>query len=425
MNDFLKAFDKVIGYADEKRKLMPVCDIMRNPDKYKRLGVAMPSGALLQGEPGYGKTLMAKCFIEACGVPYFTCRKDKADGDFINHLKKCFDDAAASAPAIVFLDDMDKFANEDHDHKNAEEYVAVQACIDNVKGQDVFVIATTNDLYNLPDSLLRAGRFDINLIICGLEAEDQIKLIRHFLEDKAFIEDVSPEEISQILGGGVSCAELEKIINDAAIKVAFENRDTVTRDDIILACLNQRFGGAECSVRPCEEKRVITAYHEAGHVVVSEILSPNSINFASIKAYRSTSNGLTSHVDMGYSDESFESRCNRVTGMLAGKAAIEIVFGTIDMGARSDLWNAREYLERLRDQSAAFGFEYQNDWSFSAKTQRNAEMVIIKELNRHYAEAKNILSANRPFLDAVAEALLAKETIFAADIADIKTALNL
>ena len=425
MQDFLKAFDKVIGYDDEKRKLMPICDMMRNPDKYKNLGVVMPSGALLQGEPGYGKTLLAKCFIEACGVTCFVCRKDKADGDFIDYMRKCFNDAMNSAPAIVFLDDMDKFANEDKDHKNAEEYVAIQACIDNVKGKDVFVIATTNDLNNLPDSLLRAGRFDINLIIRGLEAEDQIKLISHFLSNKAFVETISPEEIWQILGGGISCAELEKIINDAAMKVAFEGRDTVTRDDIVLACLNQHFGGTESSKQKSEERRLAIAYHEAGHVVVGEVLIPNCISLASIKTYRASGAGVTCHFDAGELENSCEQRKNRVSGMLAGKAATEIVFGTIDLGTKSDLQHAREMLEDMRDDNAVFGFEYQADWLTSDITRNAAEQIISAELSKLYEIARNVLLANRSFLDAVANALLEKETIFAADIVAIKKELGI
>ncbi len=423
MKEYLKAFDKVIGYEDEKRKLMPICDMMRDPDKYKKLGVVMPSGALLQGEPGYGKTLLAKCFIEACGAPCFVCRKDKADGDFINYMRKCFDDAMASAPAIVFLDDMDKFANEDKDHKNAEEYVAIQACIDNVKGKDVFVIATTNDLNNLPDSLLRAGRFDINLIIRGLEAEDQIKLIEHFLSNKAFVETMSPKEIWQILGGGISCAELEKIINDAAMKVAFEGRDTVTRDDIVLACLNQHFGGTESSTQRSEERRLAIAYHEAGHVVVGEILIPNSISLASIKPYRASGAGVTCHFDAGELENDYEQRKNRVSGMLAGKAATEIVFGTVDLGTKIDLRNARDMLDDMRDDNAVYGFEYQINWLSSDSTRRTAEQVVSAELSKLYEIARNVLLANRPFLDAVANALLEKETIFAADIAAIKKEL--
>ena len=424
MKDFLKAFDKVIGYDDEKRKLMPICDMMRNFDKYKKLGVVMPSGALLQGEPGFGKTLLAKCFIEACGVPYFLCRKDKPDGAFIDHMKKCFDDAVAAAPAIVFLDDMDKFANEDEDHRNAEEYVAVQSCIDNVKGKNVFVIATTNELDKLPESLLRAGRFDINLIIQGLDKEEQIQLIKHFLKSKSFLEEIPPEQIQNIIGGWVSCAELEKIINDAAIKVAFENRTTVNREDIIFACLNHHFGGAATARTCSEERRRRMAYHEAGHVVVREVLDPNVVNLVSIKSYKSSSDGITCYFNDGEA-KTFESIINQVCGALGGKASTEIVFKEIDTGTWSDLNMAKNTIEKLRDRNAAFGFEYQTEWHTSESTRKKAEDILSTEMNKCYDKAKAVIMEHRDFLDAVAEALLEKETLFSTDIGEIKQRLNL
>lgn len=423
MKEYLKAFDKVIGYDDEKRKLIPVCDMMRNPEKYKKLGVSMPHGAVLQGDPGYGKTLLSKCFIEACGVPYFICRKDKADGNFIDYLKECFDKAVSEAPAIVFLDDMDKFANEDAGHKNTEEYVAVQACMDNVKDKDVFVIATTNESRRLPDSLLRAGRFDINLEINGLDKESQIKLIDYFLKTKSFVENVSAKEIWNIIGSGISCAELEKIINDAAIKAAFDERDTVTRDDVIQSCLDHHFGGVDLSKQPGKEFLLAIAYHEAGHIVVSEALDPNSVSLASIKAYHSSNGGVTCYFEQAESPKFVSGKMNKVIRDLAGKAAIEIVFKEIDTGTYSDLYHAKILLDDIRDDIAAFGFDFLTNWGSlrdSDKAREKAEYVMKMEIKKLYEKAKTILIENRPFLDAIANLLLEKQTIFCEDIQGAK-----
>lgn len=426
MKDYLKAFDKIIGYGDEKRKLMPICDMMRNPEKYKKLGVVIPSGAILQGPPGYGKTLMCKCFIEACGVPYFVCRKDKADGDFVNYIKKCFDDAAEQAPAIVFLDDMDKFANEDQDHKNAEEYVAVQACIDNVKGKNVFVIATTNDMYNLPDSLLRAGRFDINLEMCGLEQDDQIKLIEHFLSNKPFVESVSSKDIWNIIGGCTSCAELEKIINDAAMEAAFKGQETLTREDFIVGCLNFHFGGAPSSRVRSKEELLSCAYHEAGHAVVAEVLMPKSIGLISIKPYRATgSDGVTTYDRIFEGEDSYDKSIIIATASLGGKAATEIVFNKLDLGTKIDIRHARRVLEELRDNNAAFGFDKQEYYGCGQTITEEGNRIISNELDRLYSVAKKVLIENRAFLDAIANALLEKETLLAEDIQAIKKELKL
>jgi AAA+ superfamily predicted ATPase len=158
--DLADFFAPVIGYKSIKKELIRICDIMRNRDFYAKLGVSVPSGLLLSGEPGLGKTLMANCFIKASGRTAFVCRKDKPDGDFVKHIKNTFEEAVKFAPSIVFLDDMDKFANGDEYHKNSEEFVTVQSCIDDCKGKEVFVLATINDNDSIPSSLLRAGRFD-------------------------------------------------------------------------------------------------------------------------------------------------------------------------------------------------------------------------------------------------------------------------
>ena len=427
MENYYSVFDKIIGYESVKKTLMPICDMFRNPEKYKKLGVIMPSGALLQGEPGFGKTLMAKCFIEACGVQYFTCRKDKSDGEFLNYMKKCFEDAETCAPAIVFLDDMDKFANEDQDHKNAEEYVAVQACIDSVKGKNVFVIATTNELNNLPNSLLRAGRFDIKLTMNGLGKEDQIKLIAHFLKDKPVDTDFNCENIWHILGGDTSCAELEKIINDAALKIAFENKSTITHQDIVEACLKHHFGVVSSLDKEVTEKDKIVAYHEAGHTVVTEILDPGRVGLVSIQAYKEGDNsGVTSYISREMGEYiSFKIRENNILADLGGRAATEIVYGTKDMGSGGDINNAKRKVRILRDDYYVYGFTEFDHWNASEESKARADRVVETELNKLYEKAKEIISNNREFLDALANALLEKKTIFSEDIKVIKQNLGL
>ncbi|MBQ7643195.1 MAG: ATP-binding protein [Clostridia bacterium] len=156
----MKEFDKTVGYKNVKIELERICDIIRNPEKYRKLGVSTPKGLLLYGNPGLGKTLMAKCVVEASGRKSYVLRKTMPDGDFVKEISAIFSEAKENAPSVVFLDDIDKFANEDDYHKNAEEYVTIQSCIDDCKDEEVFVLATANELDSLPDSLLRAGRFE-------------------------------------------------------------------------------------------------------------------------------------------------------------------------------------------------------------------------------------------------------------------------
>jgi len=146
----MNTFDKIIGYDSIKEELLQIVDMIHNKEIFEDLGAKLPQGVLLAGDPGLGKTLMAKCFIEAAGIPSFTIRRDKGNDDFVGGITETFMKAKENAPSIVFLDDMDKFANEDDRHCDAEEYVAVQSGIDEVKGYDVFVLATVNNFDKLP-----------------------------------------------------------------------------------------------------------------------------------------------------------------------------------------------------------------------------------------------------------------------------------
>lgn len=142
----MSKFDMIIGYTATKKELKQIADTLRNRDVYDKLGVSAPRGLLLHGQPGVGKSLMASAIIEASERPAFVCRKDKPNGDFIKEIKATFDKAIADAPSIVYLDDMDKFANGDERHPDAEEYVTVQSALTKRKAKNVFVLATANNL---------------------------------------------------------------------------------------------------------------------------------------------------------------------------------------------------------------------------------------------------------------------------------------
>ena len=156
----MSAFDRVIGYETIKNELLQICDMIHNREIYEELGAKLPQGILLYGDPGLGKTLMAKSFIEESGLKAYIVRRNKGNDDFIGDITDTFRKAKENTPCVIFLDDMDKFAYEDSDHRDAEEYVAVQSGIDEVKNCDVFILATANEIWKLPRSLVRSGRFD-------------------------------------------------------------------------------------------------------------------------------------------------------------------------------------------------------------------------------------------------------------------------
>ena len=168
----MKEFDAIIGYSAVKKELEQIADVLKNDVPYKRLGVTPPHGLLIHGEPGVGKTLMATALVKASGRKVFICRKDQPNGDFVKAIKNAFDQAASETPSIIFLDDMDKFSNGDERHPDAEEYVTVQSCIDEIRDKEVFVLATANNLRCLPRSLLRAARFHHIIPIDAPHGED-------------------------------------------------------------------------------------------------------------------------------------------------------------------------------------------------------------------------------------------------------------
>lgn len=239
----MSAFDKVIGYEKEKEELIQLCDMAKNPEKYAALGVKLPRGVLLHGVPGVGKTLMATALVEEMGRVCYTCRKDKANETFIDTVRNIFEEAKAHAPSVIFPDALDKFAA-DSDSRNPEEFIAVQSGIDEVKGTDVFVVATANEIRELPRSLCRAGRFDRVLEICPPNRKEATEIVRHYLSDKKVSAEVTAESVARLMDGN-SCAALESVLNEAGIYAGFDNKSEIGREHIVRAVLRDIFDADE------------------------------------------------------------------------------------------------------------------------------------------------------------------------------------
>ncbi|MBQ8196890.1 MAG: AAA family ATPase [Clostridia bacterium] len=415
-----KTFEPVIGYKSIKNEMIKICDIMRNSEFYSKLGVSVPNGLLLSGEPGLGKTLMANCFIKASGRTAFVCRKDKPDGDFVNHIKSTFDEAVKNAPSIVFLDDMDKFANGDEYHKNSEEFVTVQSCIDDSKNKEVFVLATINDEDAIPISLLRAGRFDNRIEVNSPKGEDAEKIVEHYIKKKNFVSDVDVKTITKLLNGA-SCAELETVINQAGVYAGFNRKEKIEMDDIVRACLRIIHNAPEREQAHSPEVLKAVAYHEAGHAVIAEVLEPGSVNFVSVRSHGGSTGGFTNY----YQPEEYwikeQYMENRVTVILGGKAATETVFGETDVGANKDLHRAFDIVERFVDDYCSNGFDrwlQGREYSNGAVERRDMQMAI--EMENFYKKAKKILIDNREFLDKLATALINKDVLTSVEIEAIK-----
>lgn len=416
----MDAFEKIKGYKEIKTELLRINDILCNYEKYEKLGVKMPAGLLLYGDPGVGKTTMAKSLIEASGRKAFICRKNKPDGEFVTEIVELFADAVQNAPSIVLLDDLDKFANGNGKNRDEEEYVTVQSCIDEVKGADVFVIATANYIDNLPGSLRRAGRLDKTICVSGPREQEAEEIIRYYLSQKSYIDEIDAKEIAKMLNGR-SCAVLESVINEAGIYAGFDDRDKICMNDILKAVLRIVYDAPECKEPLNTHIEKIVACHEAGHAIVSEILSPGSVGLVTVKKNTGKTGGFTTNCnpeDFWFSKKEME---NRVISVLAGKAASELMFGVADVGCNSDLHRAFDLVERFIDNYCAYGFDtWAQSSSKSDALMARRESFMSAEMNRYLEEARRLIMDNWDYLNRVMNVLIDEKFITGARVRELK-----
>ena len=415
----MNAFDKVIGYKATKRELLQLCDMLRNREIYEEMGARLPHGLLLYGDPGLGKTLLARCFVEESGLHTITVRRDKGGDTFIDGITQAFASAKTKAPSIVLLDDMDKFANEDDTHCDAPEYAAVQAGIDDVKDTGVFVIATANDIRKLPSSLRRSGRFDRKIGLRAPTASDAEEIITHYLKTKRVSDSVNMEDLTRMMRYN-SCAELETILNEAAVRAAFARKTGIDMEDMVSVVLKQQYGAQEDMPRVSDEVIEKVALHEAGHLVVCEALCPGRVGFSSLL----------------HSDENrfggFIHCCKYLSGSLSaiialgGKAAVEMRYaGQVAEGCSDDIARAVNCIREAAAKEGALGFSLLNvesDSSSNMSESLNArsEAAVQAELERYYGKARALLAQNEAFLKEITEALVMKKTLLYSDIQAIR-----
>ncbi len=411
-------FEEIIGYEDIKKELRIISDILNNPEVYKKMGAGLNNGLMLIGEPGTGKTTMANCLIKASGRKAYVCRKKASDGKFVKQIVDLFDMAKINAPSIVLLDDLDKFSDEDEDY-DAEELVAVQSCIDEVKDSDVFVVATVNNQLKIPYSLMRPGRLGKKLMVRMPKDREAEEIVKHYLDKTNISSDLDEVSIARMLTDE-SCATLESVISCAAEKAAYGRQEEVTMENIIEACLDLVFEAPKSSKRLSERAMRKIAYHEAAHAVVAEILDPGSVSIASI---RETEGGDYGFVRYQRSEEldglSAKYYEDRIKISLAGKAATELVFGETDLGANNDIHNAFDRARCLVDNYCMYGFQ---NWIEDRNTEvsagnRNRAMAMVVE--RNYLEVKRLLVEHRELLDKMASELMKKTTLIYSDIQSI------
>ena len=420
----MSAFDKVIGYEKEKEELYQLCDMAKNPEKYAALGVRLPRGILLRGVPGVGKTLMASALIEEMGEGRnrYVLRKDKSNEEFVESISKTFQEAKENAPSVIFLDDLDKFAS-DSDSRNPEELIAVQSGIDEVKGADVFVVATVNEIRELPRSLRRAGRFDRVLEICPPNRKEAVEIVRHYLKDKKVAADVTAESVARLMDGN-SCAALESVLNEAGIYAGYENKPEIGREHIVRAVLRDIFEADESVNEMSAAAKEEVAFHEAGHAVAALAFDAESVGLISVRPSKSDARGVTQIFKSENYFGSYDRMHERVIALLAGKAAVELKYGRLDVGAASDIDRASAIVQRFIVDYAASGFALFHHDNHDGISSCNQEDGITAErsamLSRCYEEAKDVLRKNWAFVEKLAAALVERDTLVFEEIAELR-----
>ena len=412
-------FKNIIGYEKEKQTLKRIIDILNNTEKYKKIGSSIPHGLLMYGVPGTGKTTMAKEFIRCVNRKSFIVRKTKSDGSFIEYIKEIFDKAKKCQPSIILLDDLDKFSVVEGKSENQEEYVVVQSCIDeiNESKEDVFIFATANNIYSLPISLRRTGRFDIKMEILNPKEKDVYEICKYYLTKKKIDNNINIRNISYILTNS-NCSDLEKVCNQAGIYAAYNNKEKIEMEELVRAALENVYKDnlEECNVS--NEYDINVAYHEAGHALIGELLEPGSVSFITIMLSDSHTKGVTKYhenenyyYDIKYTD-------NRVKTLLAGKAATEIVYKTCDTGSSSDLNKAYDIVcsnifDDFRynfDDRASINF-HESDEVTKSYNEKTSEIIT-----KYYNEVKELLIINRDKLDKLANNLYKKKILFKNEI---------
>ena len=437
-------FSDVAGNEAAKQDLSEVVDFLKNPKKYEKVGAKIPRGVLLAGDPGTGKTLMARAVAGEAGVPFFSISGSEFAEMFVgvgaSRVRDLFAKAKKNSPSIIFIDEIDAVAHKRdarggagrEDEQTLNQILVEMDGFDNESG--VIVIAATNRVDMLDKALLRPGRFDRHVNVTLPERKDRIEILKVHFKNKPVANNVDLDALAAKTAGS-SGADLANIANEAAIGAARNNRKEITNDDVTEAFERVAIGPERKSKVMNEQERKITAYHEAGHAIVGHVLPDSDPVHKVTIIPRGRTGGVTWFLppeDRSYKNV-YELK-DVLARAMGGRVAERLILGTdgITTGASSDLQHvaelAREMVSeegmgvKLRDQ--VFNTNEVNFFGDRAKiySEKTSEIIdaeieaLTKEAN---ARAEAVLKANKKYLDELAAALLEKETLEEKEVATI------
>ena len=409
--------EKVIGYESTKEILRQILDILKRPEVYKRKGISIPRGLLMESDPGLGKSLLASILMEESERKPFVFRKTSQENSFLDELRAVFAMAKEDAPSILLLEDLNLYVESTSPY--APEWACLQACIDDAKDTDLFVIATTNDTRYMPPSLLRPGRFDYVIYLQPPIGGNAENIVSYYLRDKDLAEDVLISDIVKAMPK-VSCATLETVMNLAALNSTYQGHEHIYKDDVTDALLQvvYKLSETDKSLDLTECQKI--ALHEAAHAVVGEILNPDSIGIVTIRGNQSCIGGFENGCSTYLKNE--EELLNDITKTLAGKAGVALIYGTMDVNASGDIQNATRLLDVWMTSLAGAGFsEVESADNRMSETRLfSSEAIKAAKMEELYRRAYKILYDNGDFLLAVQKELLEHETLLNSDLAKIR-----
>lgn len=415
----MDTFEKIIGYDATKNTLRQLLSILQNKSAYEARGASLPHGLLMTSEPGLGKSTLAESFMKESQRYSIIFHKDSDNESFLESLREAFSIAKRNAPSVILLEDIHLYG----DSLYAPAWATLQACIDDVKNDDVFIIATANETRYIPDSLLRPGRFDYSINLEPPTGKLAERIAAYYLRGSKLADDVVISDIVRAMGNRTSCAALESVMNAASIKSQFRGGKTINKADLTEAIqeIVYQLKRSDGEDNPDIEQ---IALHEAGHVVVAEVLKPDSVSLVTILG-DSCKPGMTQYYrDMEVSTE--DDFLDLATKSLAGKAGVELVYGHLDVGASNDIQIALGYVRQWVEMFAGVGFlgvVFDRKSSSEDQFSRNETFAAAK-MEELYRRARSILHEHYDFLIEVQKALLEQETLLGSDIAAIKDKLQ-